>query len=255
MAILHYTQQGQGPHLLLIHGLLGSLENLNMVAKPLANNFTVTNVDVRNHGNSIQLADMHYDQLAQDVIDTMDSLNIDQAHLLGHSMGGKIAMQLALEHADRVEKLAVADIAPVQYLAHHEQIFAGLNAIDLTKIKSRTDADKTLAQYVETPSVRQFLLRNLTKTEQGFAFKCNLKYLTNGYSEIMNAYQGSNTFSGPTLFIKGGESNYITADHRAIIHQLFPHAKAKIIQGAGHWLHAEKTVAFNKIVSDFLLDQ
>ncbi|GHG01119.1 alpha/beta fold hydrolase [Thalassotalea marina] len=255
MATLHHVQQGQGPHLLLIHGLLGSLENLNMVAKPMASHFTVTNVDVRNHGNSVHLPDMHYDELAQDIIDTMDSLNIDKAHVLGHSMGGKIAMQLALEHPARVNKLAVADIAPVQYSAHHEQIFAGLNAIDLAAIKSRTDADKTLAQYVETPSVRQFLLRNLTKTEQGFAFKCNLDYLTQGYSQIMTAYQGNSTFNSPTLFIKGGESNYITSEHRAKINQLFPHAKAKIIQGAGHWLHAEKTVAFNKILLDFLLDQ
>lgn len=255
MAKLHYVQQGQGPHLLTIHGLLGSLENLNMVAKPMAKHFTVTNVDVRNHGSSIQLADMHYDQLAQDVIDTMDALNIHKAHVLGHSMGGKIAMQLALVHPDRVEKLAVADIAPVQYPAHHQQIFAGLNAIDLKKIKSRSDADNTLAKYVDTASVRQFLLRNLSKTEHGFTFKCHLNNLTKGYEQIMSAYQGNNSFDGKTLFIKGGESNYITAEHRAIINQLFPKAKAKIIQGAGHWLHAEKTVAFNKILLDFLLDQ
>ncbi|WP_286272356.1 alpha/beta fold hydrolase [Thalassotalea hakodatensis] len=252
MAILHYQQQGQGAHLLLIHGLLGSLENLNMVAKPLSEHYTVTNVDVRNHGSSPQINNMEYDSLATDIIDTMDALNIETASILGHSMGGKIAMQVALEYPRRVNKLIVADIAPTAYPPHHEQIFAGLNAIDLHSIESRKDADVTLSDYVEQAGVRQFLLRNLTKQNEQFHFKCNLAFLTHCYPQIMAAYQGERRFSRPTLFIKGSESNYITHQHRDRINQLFPSASAKIIQGAGHWLHAEKTVAFNKIVGDFL---
>ncbi|WP_286232860.1 alpha/beta fold hydrolase [Thalassotalea sediminis] len=252
MTILHYQQQGSGSDLILIHGLLGSLENLNMVAKPLSLQYKVTNVDVRNHGASPHIDDMNYESLAKDIIDTMDALDITQASILGHSMGGKIAMQVALQYPHRINKLIIADIAPVAYPPHHEKIFAGLNAIELDNIANRKEADATLSAYVPEPGIRQFLLRNLTKQRDHFIFKCNLAFLTHRYAQIMAAYQGNEQFSGQTLFIKGGESQYITSDHRETINRLFPNAKAKIIQGAGHWLHAEKTTAFNKIVGDFL---
>jgi len=170
-------------------------------------------------------------------------------------MGGKIAMQIALSTPKRVNKLLVADIAPVKYAAHHLTIIKGLQAIDLTKVKKRKDADNQLASYVEDMGVRQFLLRNIAINEQGqFQFKCNLNNIEQGYPQIMkaNVTQAEQHFTGETLFIKGGNSDYITAKHQSAIAALFPNAKAKIIQGAGHWLHAEKTVAFNKIVTDFL---
>jgi len=249
---LHYKQQGTGKDIILIHGLFGSLENLNMIAKSLKDNYRVTNVDVRNHGSSFHENSMDYDELAQDVVNLMAELNIDQASILGHSMGGKIAMQIALEHSKRVDKLIVADIAPVTYPPHHNHIISGLQNIDLTQVNSRKDADYQLAKFVDDVGVRQFLLRNLIATEGKFSFKCNLNYIDQCYSQITKAYQGKHHFEGNTLFVKGGESNYITAEHREIINCLFPHSRAKIIQGAGHWLHAEKTVAFNKIVNDFL---
>lgn len=255
MAILNFQQTGQGDHVILIHGLLGSLENLNMVAKPLSEHFTVTNLDVRNHGSSPQLPEMNYDELAKDVLETMAHLSIDNAIVLGHSMGGKIAMQLALNHPNKVSQLIVADISPVQYPPHHQEILKGLAAIDLATISSRKDADATLSHYVNEAGVRQFLLRNLTKTEAGFAFRCHLENITLGYSEVMKGYKGTNSFDKPALFIKGGNSQYITQEHQSIIGTLFPNAKAKIIQGAGHWLHAEKTVAFCKIVENFIQDQ
>ena len=255
MAVLNFQQTGQGDHIILIHGLLGSLENLNMVAKPLSSNYKVTNLDVRNHGSSPQLPEMTYDALAQDVIDTMAHLSIDNAIVLGHSMGGKIAMQLALKHPEKVKKLIVADISPVQYPPHHQKILNGLAAIDLANITSRKDADSTLAHYVEEAGVRQFLLRNLVKVDSGFTFRCHLQNITQGYSDVMQGYEGGSTFSQPTLFIKGGNSQYITQEHQAIIGKLFPMAKAKIIQGAGHWLHAEKTNAFCRIVENFIQDQ
>lgn len=252
MTLLNFQQSGTGPNIILIHGLFGSLENLNMVAKHLSQNFCVTQVDVRNHGRSFHENNMEYSELAQDVIKVMDNLNIDSAHILGHSMGGKIAMQLALTHPQRVEKLIVADIAPVKYPPHHQEILKGLQAIDLSLVKNRNDADKQLATYVDNAGVRQFLLRNLTQQNGLFSFKCNLAYITQCYGQIMKAYQGSESFDQPTLFIKGSLSDYIKAEYRDSILTLFPNSKAKIIQGAGHWLHAEKTTAFNKIVSDFL---
>ncbi len=255
---LNYQQLGQGENIVLIHGLFGSLENLNMVAKSLSQHYCVTSIDVRNHGNSFHREGMCYKDLAQDVISLLDDLSIESCHILGHSMGGKIAMQVALSFSKRVKKLIVADIAPVKYPAHHLTIIQGLQAIDLVNIKKRKDADDQLAIYVENVGVRQFLLRNLSLNAQGqFAFKCNLTNIEQGYQEIMqgieiNVNNNEKPFVGETLFIKGGSSDYILPAHQSIINTIFPNAKAKIIQGAGHWLHAEKTVAFNKLVLDFL---
>ena len=253
MTKLHFQQLGDSlEHLVLIHGLFGSLENLNMVAKPLAEDYTVTSLDVRNHGHSFHENNMNYANLAQDVIHTLDSLGIQKAHVLGHSMGGKIAMQLATQFPDRIEKLIIADISPVAYPSHHQQIIEGLKAIDLISIEKRADADKQLAAYVDNIGVRQFLLRNLSFSGESPAFKCNLDFIANCYPQIMKGLDGDVSFSGETLFIKGGNSDYIVREHQAVIAKYFPKSKAKIIQGAGHWLHAEKTVAFNKIVNDFL---
>ena len=253
--LLNYQQLGQGEHIVLIHGLFGSLENLNMVAKHLSQFYCVTSVDVRNHGNSFHQAGMSYQELAQDVMDLLKALSIESCYLLGHSMGGKIAMQIALSYPQKIKKLIIADIAPIEYPAHHLTIIKGLQAIDLTKVQKRKDADSQLAEYVQEVGVRQFLLRNLTSNAQGqFTFKCNLTHIEQGYQQVMLAIEPENKqpFTGKTLFIKGGNSDYILTKHQGTIAALFPNAKAKIIQGAGHWLHAEKTVAFNKIVIDFL---
>jgi esterase len=252
---LNYQQVGQGKHIVLIHGLFGSLENLNMVAKSLSQDYCVTSVDVRNHGNSFHQQGMNYQELAQDVINLLDDLSIEHCHILGHSMGGKIAMKIALSFPERLNKLIVADIAPVKYPAHHLTIIEGLQAIDLTQVHKRKDADVQLARYVADNGVRPFLLRNLTLNKQGiFQFKCNLDYIALGYEQIMQSLseQTSQQFTGDTLFIKGANSDYILPEHQRAITLLFPKAKAKIIQGAGHWLHAEKTVAFNKTVASFL---
>ena len=257
MTTLNYQQFGQGRDLILIHGLFGSMENLNMVAKGLQDNWRVTSVDVRNHGQSFHQNNMEYSELAEDVRLLLESLNIDSCHMLGHSMGGKIAMQFALDNPNVVEKLVVADIAPVQYPPHHNHIIEGLKSIDLSSIASRKEADVQLAKYISEPGVRQFLLRNLSQQKSGdrkFEFKCNLAFIDQCYHQIAKGYDGNEKFTKPTLFIKGSESDYITAQHRPKIAAHFPLAKAKIIQGAGHWLHAEKTTAFNKIVSDFLAD-
>jgi esterase len=189
------------------------------------------------------------------VINLLDILSIESSHILGHSMGGKVAMQIALSHSQRVNKLIVADIAPVEYPAHHITIIEGLQAIDLTKVQKRTDADTQLAKYVEDVGVRQFLLRNIIINKQGeFNFKCNLNNIEQGYQQIMqsNENQDNQIFSGDTLFIKGGDSDYILPEHQNIIIEMFPRGKAKIIQGAGHWLHAEKPSEFYEKASEFL---
>lgn len=257
MKQLNYQQQGTGSHVLLIHGLFGSLENLNMVAKALSTQYCVTSIDVRNHGSSFHKNDMDYALLAQDVIDLLDHLNIKKTDVLGHSMGGKIAIQVALDFPGRVNKLIIADISPVAYPAHHLTIIEGLQSIDLLTLTKRSEADKQLAHYVDNIGVRQFLLRNLAmgklnNNALSFSFKCSLTNISACYTQIMAGYSGSKSFLGETLFIKGGSSDYIQPQHKEIINTLLPKSKLKIIQGAGHWLHAEKTIAFNKIVGDFL---
>lgn len=252
MSLLNFKQQGQGPNIILIHGLFGSLENLSMVAKNLEESYLVTSIDVRNHGCSFHQKGMSYQELAQDIINLMDHLNIECSIILGHSMGGKIAMQVALETPEKVEKLIIADIAPVKYQNHHQKIIEGLQVIESTVLTSRKAADDILASYVETLSVRQFLLKNLSINNGKLEYKCNVQNIASGYPAIMSELNTKQQYLGQTLFIKGENSDYIKEEHRDAIIKLFPNSKAKIIQGAGHWLHAEKTILFNQIVNNFI---
>lgn len=252
MQTLHYQEAGQGDTILLIHGLFGSLDNLGMIAKALKEHYHVVSVDVRNHGQSFHNNNMEYNELANDIIHVMDELKIKSAHILGHSMGGKIAMQLAINFPERVNKLIIADIAPVEYPPHHERIINGLKSINLTTTTTRKEADQQLAKYVETASVRQFLLRNLSMKNKCLAFKCSLNDIADCYPQIMAGFSLAQSYSGDTLFIKGGDSDYIQATHKDIITTIFPNSTAKIIQGTGHWLHAEKPAIFNKLVLNYL---
>ncbi|TRX56583.1 alpha/beta fold hydrolase [Thalassomonas sp. M1454] len=250
--LLNFAIRGEGSPVLLIHGLFGSLENLNMVARELETSYQVISVDVRNHGSSFHHKSMDYNDLATDIFALLDHLEIEKIAVLGHSMGGKIAMQCALTSPQRIDKLIVADIAPVLYPPHHNQIIEGLLSIDLSGISNRQDADKQLAKYVSEPGVRQFLLKNLVKGEQGFFWRANINAVNEDYQNIAKGQVSSTPYLGDTLFIKGSNSTYILAEHKPTIAQLFPNSKGRIIQGTGHWLHAEKPAAFNKIVKDFL---
>lgn len=252
LPILNYVIRGSGKPVLLIHGLFGSLENLNMVARELEKHYQVISIDVRNHGKSFQHPSMNYNDLSRDVLHLLEHLNIEQLAILGHSMGGKIAMQFALNHPSMVTKLIVADIAPVLYPPHHNQIIAGLQSIDIEHINNRQEADQQLAKYVEEPGIRQFLLKNLGKNTDGLYWRANIEFIANDYQNIAQGQQSDKPFQGDTLFIKGGNSDYINTEHRSKIAALFPNAKARIIQGTGHWLHAEKPQSFNKIVINFL---
>ncbi len=243
---------GQSP-VVLIHGLFGSYENLGVIARSLSEQYQVINIDVRNHGRSPHSDQMSYELMADDLAETLDALAIDHAILLGHSMGGKLAMAFALKYPLRVDKLLLADIAPVAYPARHNSIFAGLNAVALDSLTSRQQADSQLAQYISEAGVRQFLLKSLQKDNDTFSWRFNLAALQANYQALIGGPPGSGHYDGPVLFIKGGASDYILPEHKTRIMQLFPQAQAKIIQGTGHWLHAEKPAAFTKLVKDFLL--
>ncbi|MFC6669620.1 alpha/beta fold hydrolase [Marinobacterium aestuariivivens] len=249
---LHHQIQGEGRPLLILHGLFGSLDNWASQAKALADEYQVISVDLRNHGRSPHSDEMSYDAMAADLVELLDDLGIAGACVLGHSMGGKAAMQLALNHPERIERLIVVDIAPVQYPHHHDDVFKGLFAVDLSTVRSRGDAEKQLTGFVADPMVRAFLLRNLYRTETGsFAWRINLEGLHQGYAGISAAPEGK-PFDGPTLFIKGGNSDYIRAEHRDALLGLFPKATYKVVEGAGHWPQAEKPALMTRLIRNFL---
>lgn len=251
--ILHTEITGQGQAIVLIHGLFGSYENLGVIARALAGQWQVVNLDMRNHGRSDWHDSMSYALMAEDVKDTLDHLGLDKVILLGHSMGGKIAMEFALRYPEHVDKLILADISPVQNRPRHHEILSALDGIDLNNLQSRQQADQQLALSINETGVRQFLLKSLYKEDEQFRWRFNIKALIANYPQLLEAPPSKGPYTGPTLFIKGAESDYLLPEHQSLIQQLFPNSKAKIIMGTGHWLHAEKPVAFAKIVTDFLL--
>ena len=250
---LNYKQySSEGEPLLVLHGLFGSYSNWGWQCRQLASDFAVYGLDLRNHGGSPHSDEMDYPSMAGDVLEFMDDHGIARCHILGHSMGGKTAMQVALSAPERVERLVVADIAPVAYEGQHDSILAGLKAIDTAGIGSRNEADAILAEYEPDELVRQFLLTNLVKQADGaFGWRINLAVLTSHYDRLREGLMAGR-FDGPVLFVKGALSNYITEQHREAIVQRFPQARIKVILHTGHWLHAEKPQTFYRIVHGFL---
>jgi len=249
---LHCAKQGEsGDWVLLLHGLFGAGDNLGALARVLAPHCRVVLVDLRNHGRSPHSAEMDLPLLAADIIALQDRLRIPASAIVGHSLGGKVAMELALNAPERVTRAVFADIAPVRYAPHHQAIFAALENLDLAALTRRGDAEAVLAQFIAEPAVRQFLLKSLYRDDSGFHWRFNPDALRSCYPALGAAPEGQ-PFEGPALFIKGELSDYIEPAHRAAISSLFPHFQFKMIAGTGHWLHAERPVAFNRLVRQFL---
>ena len=249
---LHFRQHGEGPPLVLLHGLFGSHENLGSVARALADKFTVYGLDLRNHGRSPHSRAMDYATLAADVDETLDTVGVETASLLGHSLGGKTAMALALAKSQRVERLVVVDIAPLAYDRRHDAELDALRALDLDGIRSRKDADDALAGNIPNPAIRQFLLKNLMRVEGGFAWRIPLDTIDDEYASIAAAPASSGSYEGPALFIRGGDSNYIDDRGAAAIHEIFPGARIETVPGAAHWVHVDNPQAFIELVGEFL---
>ncbi|MFL9628267.1 alpha/beta fold hydrolase [Aeromonas jandaei] len=250
---MNFKEQGQGPAVILIHGLFGSLDNLGLLARALGEHYRVISVDLRNHGVSFRSDDMSYPAQAADILALMDHLGLDQAAIVGHSMGGKVGMQLAKLAPARVSRLVVADMAPVAYPhSRHQNVFAGLNATLATLPQSRSDAERILAEHIEIAGVRQFLLKSFAKGEDGWQWRFNVPALEENYANIMGWPEDERRFEGPVLFIKGGDSDYMQPQYSEAALAQFPAAKVRVIAGTGHWLHAEKPMLFNKLVVDFL---
>lgn len=255
---LYYREYGrysdQRPTLILLHGLLGSSVNWHGIARRLEARHHLLVPDLRNHGRSPHAPEMDYPSMAGDLLELLDEQGLDDALWVGHSMGGKAAMWLALARSERVAGLVVADIAPVAYDHDFGLILTAMEAVDPATLTSRQEADRILARYLDDPGLRQYLLQNLTREQGRWGWRVNLQALGAAMRAItgFSVPPGSSSYPGPTLFLHGDRSDYITPEHRPRIAALFPLARVRLIPGAGHWLYAEQPDAFVSALNRFI---
>lgn len=252
--MLYSRIEGQGKPLLIIHGFLGMSDNWKTLGSQYVSlGFQIHIVDLRNHGKSFHSDDFSYDVMAQDLLAYCDGHALDMVSIIGHSMGGKVAMLFATTYPERVEKLIVADIGPKYYAPHHDDILAGLNAVDFTTKPDRTEVEEVLYPYIPDFGTRQFLMKNLYwETPGQLAFRFNLSVFNEKIDQIGTALPDQNHFDKPTLFIRGGNSNYILDADFPSIKKHFPLAELITIPSVGHWLHAENPKLFFEYTLNFL---
>ncbi|TAI46977.1 alpha/beta fold hydrolase [Flagellimonas allohymeniacidonis] len=254
MELLHSKILGEGEPLLILHGFLGMSDNWKSLGKQYADaGFQVHLIDQRNHGRSFHSPDFDYELMGEDLLFYMDHYQIGEGNLIGHSMGGKTAMQFATSNYERLDKLVVADISPKYYPAHHQPIINALTQLDFESISSRKEADEQLAKHLSDFGIRQFLLKNLHWVEtEKLGLRFNLDVLRNKMEEVGDNIDPHATFKGPTLFLRGDRSEYIVPNDFGDIKKHFPQAAIETIENAGHWLHAENPKQFFEKSVDFL---
>lgn len=241
----------EAPTLVIAHGLYGSGRNWGVIARRLADRRDVVAVDMRNHGDSPRAPTQTYPDMAADLAEVIESLGAP-VDLLGHSMGGKAAMQLALTRPDLIRRLVVADIAPVAYNHDQTRNAQAMASLDLARITTRAEADAALAQRIDDPALRAFFLQSLDLRHKPPRWKLNLTVLEEEMPQIVGWPGTQGTFDHPALFLTGADSSYVRPEHRETIRALFPKARFAKIPGAGHWLHAEKPREFEETVRVFL---
>lgn len=253
MDLFYKKYEGEGKPLFIFHGLFGMLDNWHKVAQKLATKYSVYSVDLRNHGQSPHSHEMSYELMADDIAALLVKLKLEKAYILGHSMGGKAVMTFALKYPTMVEKLIVADIGIKGYRRGHDDIFDAIIPLKLEEFDSRGDIDDFLKPNLADFGVRQFILKNLNRREEGgYEWKMNLEAIYKNYENITGGVESDKAFDGETLFIRGGKSRYIKDEDWADIQQLFTNAELKTIEGSGHWVHAEKPAEVIELVTDFL---
>lgn len=256
--MLHFKWIGESnkPIVVLLHGLFGMGDNLSALAKALMNDFYVLLLDLPNHGASFHQANSTYPAMAGAVLEVIEQLHIEQYHLFGHSMGGKVAMQLTQHHANKIKSLVIADIAPVDYVPLHQAIIDQMLKVDQAGFKTRKEVDNLLAESIEAPFLRQFLMKNMQRSEAGFfRWQLGIDNIASSYINLCLAPELKTPFTNPTLFVKGENSDYIVDQYKKDVVTFFPNLSLKVIQGAGHWLHFDKPVIFNRLVLQFFLKQ
>ncbi|MDG1053741.1 MAG: alpha/beta fold hydrolase [Flavobacteriaceae bacterium] len=254
MDVLHSLIIGEGEKdLLILHGFLGMGDNWKTHAKHWATQgWRVHLIDQRNHGRSFWSDDFNYDFMAEDLLKYFDAHKIAEATLLGHSMGGKVAMQFACTNPEKVTQLIVADIAPKAYPPHHQQILNGLAALNFSQITSRKEADQTLSNFIKEAGIRQFLLKNIYRvTPTQLGLRINIAVLKNASDQIGTSLSQEMQYPGKTLFLKGEHSGYIEAGDELLLQHHFPQNTLVTIEKAGHWLHAENLMAFGQAIANW----
>lgn len=253
MGILNHKIIGEGQPLIILHGLFGSLDNWVTLGKKFGEHYQIVLADQRNHGKSFHSSLFNYQAMAEDLEALIENLELDNPILLGHSMGGKTVMQYAAFHPTVINKIIVADIGPKGYPVHHDQIIKGLHAVDINTIQSREEADTMLSKFVQDPGIKSFLLKNLKRgSNGGYEWKMNLSGISASISNVGTALDYYLPIDVPSLFIRGGASDYILDSDFEFIETVFPMAEFETIEGAGHWLHAERPSEFYDAVMNFL---
>jgi esterase len=250
---LHIREMGQGQPMVILHGLFGSSDNWQTHAKKLAEYYRVILVDQRNHGHSGWSDEFSYELMSQDLEELFEDLLLKKVILLGHSMGGKTAIQFTQNHPEYIEKLIIVDIGVKEYPLHHAEILKGLYSIDLEKIHTRNEAEEILSNFISSMGVRQFLLKNLYwKEKDRLAWRMNISILDREMKNILSALPEVE-ISLPTLFIRGSLSNYILDEDVDELEALFPDMSIITIEEAGHWVHAESPIKFINLVLEYCL--
>ena len=253
---LHFRALGAGPPLIILHGLLGSLDNWVPVAQRLAAQFHVFLLDLRNHGHSPHGEAFSYDAMAADVREFMDNQQTGAAHLLGHSMGAKVVMRFSQLHPEAVRRLVSVDMSPREYPPRFDTLMDAMLAVDLAKFQRRDEVDKALLATIPDKTMRQFLLKNLGRDGAGQMFwKPNLASIRANYGNLRAALPTATRVGLPALFIRSGNSDYIRDDDAKLIRELFPNVVIQTIAGAGHWVHADAPDELTEIVTRFLLQE
>lgn len=250
---LHFRKIGEGPALIIIHGLFGMLDNWMTIARKLSETYTVYLVDQRNHGKSPHSDEFDYYLMAEDLEEMMDEWNLEEVHILGHSMGGKTAMQFAVRNAASVKSLTVVDIAPKDYPRGHDEIFEAFESVDLAALESRKQAEAQMSEVLDDRSVQLFLLKNLDRSGDQYKWKPNIPVIKEQYDNIIvNSLSPWESYDGPTLFIKGARSErYVEEEDLPTIEGFFPAYELTVLD-AGHWVHAEKPKELLETVEKFL---
>ena len=251
-AQLNYKIEGEGHTIVLIHGLFGNLDNLGLLARDLRNDHQVLSIDLRNHGQSFHSEQHNYTEMARDVANLLNTLELTDVTIIGHSMGGKVAM--ALTQLTTIKQLVVLDMAPVAYQQRrHDNVFSGLQAVIKEQPHSRSEALNILEKHIEIDGVRQFLTKSLFKNDHSvMEWRFNVRSLLSNYDQIIG-WEPIPASATRTLFIKGGNSDYLTHEHQSSIQEQFSNAKAHVIANTGHWLHAEKPAEVLRAIRKFIV--
>lgn len=251
---LHFERFGHGAPVVILHGLFGSSTNWRTIGKKLGEHYCVYAVDQRNHGRSPHADSLSYDALAADAHAFLDRHAIESAAVIGHSMGGKAAMKLALAEPDRVAALVVVDIAPARQSSDGlRPVLDALLAVDPSTCATRDEVDRKLAVHLEDDRLRQFLLMNVARAEDGgLRWRLNLPAIDAHFAELAGPIAADGVYDGPACFVRGGKSGYVRDEDRPEIVRLFPRASIVTIEGAGHWVHAEAPERFLEVVGEFL---